>query len=174
MKVLLRKDVDPLGIVGDVVDVSEGYARNYLFPQGLALQPTKGNMRALTKERAAAAERRRLALEQMRRAAQALEGVEVTIVAAANEEGVLYGSVGPREIAHALVEEGHPVKTEYVRMSSPLRHLDRITVEVRFAPDIKTEVKVWVVRERQEGEPQEGATETAQTTEGAANESGNG
>lgn len=174
MKVLLRKDLEPLGIVGDVIDVSEGYARNYLFPQGLVLLPTPGNMRALTKERAAAEERRRLWLEAARRAAEKLNGVEVTIVAAANEDGVLYGSVGPREIAHALVEEGHPVKPEHVRMTSPIRHLDRTTVDLRLGPDAMATVKVWVVRERPvEGETGK-ASDSGATSEGSEHESGNG
>lgn len=174
MKVLLRKDLEPLGIVGDVIDVSEGYARNFLFPHGLVLQPTRGNMRALTKERAAAEERRRLSLEAARRAAETLNGVEIIIVATANEDGVLYGSVGPREIAHALVEEGHPVKAEHVRMTSPIRHLDRTTVDLRLGPDANATIKVWVVRERPaEGETGEAPTEGA-ASEGSANESGNG
>ncbi|MCC7294152.1 MAG: 50S ribosomal protein L9 [Phycisphaerales bacterium] len=174
MKVLLRKDVEPLGIVGDVVDVTTGYARNFLFPQGLAMTPNKGNMRALTKERAAAEQRRKLAHEQMQRAAEKLADVEVTIIAAANEEGVLYGSVGPKEIAHALAEEGHPVRPEHVRLPAPIRHLDKTHVDIRFTQGITAQVKVWVVRERKEGETEEGAAPEGQPTEGTAHEPSDG
>lgn len=174
MKVLLRKDVEPLGIVGDVVDVTTGYARNFLFPQGLAMEPNKGNMRALTKERAAAEQRRKLAHEQMQRAAEKLADVEVTIIAAANEEGVLYGSVGPKEIAHALAEEGHPIRPEHVRLSAPIRHLDKAIVDIRFTQGITAQVKVWVVRERKEGETEEAAQQEGQPTEGTAHEPSDG
>lgn len=150
MKVLLRKDVDTLGIVGDVIEVTPGFARNYLFPHRLAIRPTKGNVRALAQERAAAEERRRLALEQKRKAAAALKDVEVMISAPANEDGVLYGSVGARDIAYALAEKGHPVKSDYVKLTAPIRHVDKTTVEIRFASDITAEVKVWVVREGHE------------------------
>jgi len=72
---------------------------------------------------------------------------EITIRAAANAEGVLYGSVGPREVAAALRQEGHTVETEQVDLHEPIRHLDNLVVPVRFAEDMTVEVKVWVVRE---------------------------
>lgn len=148
MKVLLKKDLAHLGIVGDVVEVSAGYARNYLMPNQLATRPTAGNVRALAKERVAAEERRRLLLESKRAAAARLAEVEVTIPAAANEEGVLYGSVGRREIAAALNALGHEVEADHVQLHEPIRHLDNATVTVRLAEGISADVKVWVVRER--------------------------
>lgn len=146
MKLLLTKDIARVGIVGDVVDVSPGYARNYLLPQRLATAATAANMRALAEERKRAEERRRQAHEAMARAAERLRDVEVTIAAAANEEGVLYGSVGPREIAAALRDEGHDVETGAIQLHEPIRRLDKVEVVVRFTDDITTEVKVWVVR----------------------------
>lgn len=146
MKLLLTKDVARLGIVGDVVEVAAGYARNYLLPKRLATQPTEVNMRALADERAKAEERRRLAREALQAKAEKLADVEVTIAAPANEEGVLYGSVGPREIAEALREEGHEVDSAQVDLRTPIRHLDNVLVDVILAEEITTKVKVWVVR----------------------------
>lgn len=146
MKLLLTRDVAKLGIVGDVVDVSAGYARNFLLPNRLATQPTQSNMRALADERKRAEERRRLAQEAMKAAADKLADVEVTIAAAANRDGVLYGSVGPREIAAALRDEGHDVDASNIRLHSPIRRLDNVVVDVVFADDIEAKVKVWVVR----------------------------
>ncbi len=146
MKLLLTKDVAKLGIVGDVVEVAAGYARNYLLPKRLATQPTEANMRALADERAKAEERRRLVHEALQAQAEKLADVEVTIAVPANEEGVLYGSVGPREIAEALCEEGHEVDSSQVELHTPIRHLDNVLVDVVLAEGIATKVKVWVVR----------------------------
>jgi len=146
MKLLLKRDVPHLGIVGDIVDVAPGYGRNHLLPHGLATQATDSNIKALAEERKKAEERRRLLREQLSQRAERLRDVEVTIAAAANEEGVLYGSVGPREIAAALRDEGHDVEAQHVQLHETIRRIDNITVPVKFADDITTEVKVWVVR----------------------------
>ncbi len=147
MKLILKKDVKHLGFVGDVVEVKEGYARNCLLPQKLGLIPTESNVKAVAAARAKAAEQRRMREEERKAAAERLAGTEITIRAAANAEGVLYGSVGPREVAAALRQEGHSVETEQVDLREPIRQLDNIIVPVRFAEDTTVEVKVWVVRE---------------------------
>lgn len=146
MKLLLKSDIAHLGIVGDVVEVTAGYGRNYLLPQGLATEATRGNIRALAEERKQAEERRRLERVELGRKAERLRDVEVTIAAAANEEGLLYGSVGPREIAAALREEGHDVEASHVALHEPIRRLDNASVTVKFTDDIEANVKVWVVR----------------------------
>ena len=143
MKLLLKQDIAKLGIVGDVVNVSAGYARNYLLPQKMAMAPTEANMKRLAETRKHAEKKRRLAREAMEREAQKLADVEVTITAAANEDGVLYGSVGRKEIAAALHDDGHQVVLEH-----PLRQLDSVMVEVRFTDEIRAQVKVWVVRSK--------------------------
>lgn len=159
MKLLLKKDIPRLGIVGDVVNVSAGYARNYLLPQDLATQPTDVNMRALASARAEAEERRRLIREQMQELADQLADIEVTIEAAANEEGVLYGSVGPREIASSLRDQGHEVSAAQVHMHDPIKHLDNVLVDVVLAEEIETKVKVWVVRSKAEEDSETEGTE---------------
>jgi large subunit ribosomal protein L9 len=146
MKLLLKRDIPRLGIVGDVVNVSAGYARNYLLPQNLATEPTTANMKALASARAEAEERRRVMLNKLQATAEKLADVEITIEAAANEEGVLYGSVGPREISAALRDEGHDIHTEQVKMRDPIKHLDTVMVDVVLADSIDATVKVWVVR----------------------------
>jgi large subunit ribosomal protein L9 len=146
MKLLLKKDISHLGIVGDVINVTNGYGRNYLLPQGLATEATASNMRALAEERKLAEERRRQRVAELTRRAERLKDVEVTIAAAANDEGVLYGSVGAREVAAALREEGHDVDASCIELREPIRRLDNVTVDVRFASDIHADVKVWVVR----------------------------
>jgi len=151
MKLLLRRDIPKVGLAGDVVEVSQGYARNYLIPQHMAVEPTKANMRRIEEDKRLAQEerkRQRVALEE--RAAR-LRDVEVTISAACNREGHLYGSVGPREIAAALRDEGHSVETKQVQLHEPLRQIDSVSVPVAFADDITVDVKVWIVRESGSG-----------------------
>ncbi len=153
MKLLLTKTVSQLGIVGDVVNVSAGYARNYLIPRRLATEPTDANMRRLAEARKQAELELARERKLMEEIVQRLEGVEVTVSARANEEGVLYGSVGRKEIAAALAEEGHGVPPENIALTTPIRRLDTVPVEVRFAGDLRAMIKVWVVREKMdEGE----------------------
>jgi len=162
MKLLLCKNVEKLGIVGDVVNVAAGYARNYLLPHGLATEPTEANIRRLAGARKIAERERAEQLERLAALAEALEGVEVTIRAKANEDGVLYGSVTQKDIAHALEEEGHYVKPDHVLLPAPIRHLDNVSVELRLADGIRSSIKVWVVRERLEGETDEDEAQTVE------------
>jgi large subunit ribosomal protein L9 len=158
MKLLLRRDVAKVGLAGDVVEVKQGYARNYLIPQSLGVEPTPANMKKVEADKVLAEEgrrRRRAVLEQQ---AQSLREVEVTISAVCNPDGHLYGSVGPREIAAALKEEGHDIEAKQVGLREPIRQLDTVTVPVAFADDLTVDVKVWVVRETAGGleeEPEE-------------------
>ena len=159
MKLLLCKNIDKLGIVGDVVNVAAGYARNYLLPHGLATEPTETNIRRLAEARKIAERERAEMLGQLATLAEALEGVEVTIRAKANEDGVLYGSVSQKDIVEALEEEGHYVKEEHILLPAPLRHLDNVMVELSLADGIRSSIKVWVVREQLEGDTDEDGEE---------------
>ena len=144
VKVLLNESVRHVGRVGDVVDVKPGYARNYLLPKGLAVEPTKSNLKKV-EERKKEIER----LEKERRAQQEqiiaqLKTVEVTLERKANEQGHLFGSVGAADIAHALVQQGFAVEAADINLPSKLDQIERYTVEVKFADDLSTEIKVWV------------------------------
>jgi len=172
MKLLLCKNISSLGIVGDVVEVSAGYARNYLIPRRLATEPTQANMRRLAEARRVAEDEIRLQRKQLESLAARLTGAEVTIMARANEDGHLYGSVGRREIAHALHAEGFPITPDHIVLADPIRRIDTVEVDVRLAPDLRTPVKVWVVREKTAEEEAEEA-KAAVGTEASANEQGN-
>jgi large subunit ribosomal protein L9 len=162
MRLLLLEDVRKLGHLGDVVEVAGGYARNYLLPQRLATEPTEENIKAIEERRRAAAAERALRLKQYQDLVEQLAGVSVTIESAANPEGTLYGSVGPKEIAAALQAQGFPIRPEHVMLPGNIRTLDTRMVTLEFTDNIRTEVKVWVVREggvpdddsiREPGEP---------------------
>src|SRR5438067_6301894 len=109
MKVLLTQTLERIGIVGEVLDVSDGFARNYLLPKGLAVQPTDGNIKRLEvakKEYEAKLQEIRAQKEKL---IQTLQGVEVTLIRNANDEGHLFGSVSKRDIAEELTKLGHAV-----------------------------------------------------------------
>lgn len=147
MQLLLLKDVRKLGHIGDVVTVNVGYARNYLLPQRLATEPTPENLKAIESAKQSAALERARRKQEFEKLLASLKDVSVTIEAAANPEGTLYGSVGPREIAAALQAAGHAVLPEHVALAQPIRSLDNRMVRIELSDELSTQVKVWVVRE---------------------------
>lgn len=169
MKLLLRKDIPKLGLCGDVVEVTAGYARNYLLPHHLALEPTPTNLKAIEKDKVVAAQERERIRGVLKQTASRLVGVEITISSACTPDGHLYGSVGPREIAHALMEEGHSVHTDQVKMSHNIKEVGTSEIAVVLADDIRTTVKVWVVAEKRAGAlGEEGETEVTHAGSDAA------
>ena len=154
MKVLLRKNIAKLGQIGEVVEVKPGYARNYLLPSGLAVQPSEVNLKAVEAEKQEyAAELAKLKAELEARAA-ALEGKEITISVRATDEGHLYGSVGPAQICALLVADGVFVEPENIVLDSPIRRLDKYDVVVRLADDVAATIHVWVLPVRDSEEEQ--------------------
>jgi large subunit ribosomal protein L9 len=147
MKVLLINDVNKLGWLGDVVDVADGYARNYLFPQGLAKAATDANIKTIAKAKSHRAEHRRLERQQFERAAQAVAGAEAVIAAAANEQGHLFGSVFKHEVAENLRAQGFEVPDEVVALDEHIKQVGTYNVTLRFADDLKIAVSLVVVPE---------------------------
>lgn len=145
MKVLLRRNVSKLGKIGDIVDVKSGYARNYLLPEGLATEPTEGNLKAVETEKQAYLEQVAKEKTELELKAAAVRGKEVTISARANEEGRLYGSIGTAQIAAALGENGVLVEPRMIHMDHPIRQLDKYDVEILFGEDVTATIHVWVV-----------------------------
>jgi large subunit ribosomal protein L9 len=158
MKVLLCEDVKELGWFGDVVEVSTGYARNYLLPQRLAIVPTEGNLRSLAKETAKRAEQRKLERQRLEEVATAVEGAEAVVAAKANEQGVLFGSVGAGEIAENLRAQGFKVADDMVRLAEHIKQVGTHKVTLKLDKDLTASVNVTIVAESAEGEaakPQE-------------------
>jgi len=148
IKLLLVENVDNLGIVGDIVEVKPGYARNYLLPMGLADAPTEGNMKRVEERRKEVERQLRELRDQQEKVIGLLEDFELTIKRSANEEGVLYGSVTQHDIVEALAEEGFNIKEREVRIGEPIKHLDSYPIPIQLANDLKTEIKLWVVSDK--------------------------
>ena len=147
-KILLNENVANLGIVGDVVHVKPGYARNYLVPRGLAAPPTPGNIKRLASRRAEV----ELELRKQRSVQEAtlvkLEGYEITMLRSANEQGVLFGGVSQRDIAEELRNENFAVEDRDVRIGDQIKRLDSYEIPVVLAADLKTTIKLWVVSDK--------------------------
>ena len=148
MQLLLRRDVRDLGNRGEVVEVADGYGRNYLLPRGMAVEVNPANVRQLEKERKeleVTEARRRASLEEF---AGTLGKVSVTIQARANEEGHLFGSVGAVEIAAAVKEEEDiDIEPEKIVLEKPIKELGVFEVAVHLDPTVASTLKVWVVGE---------------------------
>jgi large subunit ribosomal protein L9 len=140
IELLLLQTVENLGIVGDIVKVRAGYARNYLLPHQLAEFPTPTKIEALKEQRAAAqAELMRLrgAREEL---LERMQEVTVTLVRSCNDKGVLYGSVTQRDIADGLVDAGYNVGLRSIRLSNALRRIGEYPVPIQFEKDLRTEI----------------------------------
>jgi large subunit ribosomal protein L9 len=148
IKLLLTDNVDNLGIVGDVVSVKPGYARNYLLPHGLAAKPTEAAVKKLAARRAEVEKE----LAEKRKKDEALLAklvdLEITIQRAANEQGILFGGISQHDIAQALRAEGHHVEDRAIRIGVSIKRLDSYTIPIVLANDLKTEIKLWVVSDK--------------------------
>jgi large subunit ribosomal protein L9 len=147
MKVILRDDIDKLGKLGEVVNVRDGYARNFLLPRQLAFLCTKDAEKQIEAERKRRLVREQKKVEELKEAAALLNGRSVTITAKAQEEK-LYGSVGAEEIAKAITQEHKiHVPASAIVLEAPFKTLGTPDVTVRLAPGAEATVKVWIVAE---------------------------
>jgi large subunit ribosomal protein L9 len=146
MEVMLRADVNKLGRRGDVVQVADGYARNYLLPRKLAMPATPGNKKVIEQEKAAAIRHEADSRTQAEQLAGMLAGVTLTIARKAGEEDQLYGSVTAIDVAQALQDQGYTVDRRKIELDEPLKTLGEFDVPLRLHRDVEAKVKVQVVR----------------------------
>ena len=145
VQLLLIQTVSPLGKQGDVVEVKPGYANNYLIPQGLATVATEHHRRMIEKHRELLREIQAQRLAGMKRLAERLAGLTITIEARANEEGNLYGSIGADEIVKALAAKDIHITNDNVRLDGPLKVLGMYSVKIKLGEDLQEMIQVWVV-----------------------------
>lgn len=149
MEVLLLKDIDGLGLAGEIKKVADGYARNYLIPRGMVSPATPGAIRQAELQRQATARREAKELSEAQALAQVLDGVTVTFQARAGDSDRLYGSITNVNIAEALEEKiGQEVDRRKIDLEEPLKELGTHAVTIRLAAE--AEAKVTVVIEREE------------------------
>src|SRR5947207_13050105 len=144
VKLLLKESIKHVGKVGDVVEVSAGYARNYRLPQDLAVAPTPNNVKKIEARRK---EVERLEGEKRDRQKQVIDklaAVEVNLERRANEQGHLFGSVSATDIAKALQAQGYEVAADDVVLPGRLDQINTYTVKVKFAEELEQDIKIWV------------------------------
>lgn len=148
VELLLTRNVENLGIVGDIVKVRAGYARNYLLPHALAEHPTDAKIESLKAARAKAlaelAQQRQLREETITK----LNGVSIKLVRSCNDQGVLYGSITQRDIADALVNAGFAVDMRAVRLANPFRRVGSYGCTIQFDRDLKADITIDVAADR--------------------------
>ncbi|MEW6045126.1 MAG: 50S ribosomal protein L9 [Bacillota bacterium] len=152
MKVILTQDVKGVGRAGDLVDVSDGYGRNYLVPRGLAVAATGGNVKAIEHEQAVLRQKLDKERAEAQRLAEKLHTASVTVRVKAGESGRLFGSVTAGDIAQALAEQfGVQVDRRRIELEAPLKSLGTYPVTLRLAPGITAEVQLVVEAEQAAG-----------------------
>ncbi len=144
MKLLLRRNVPNLGKIGEVVEVKPGYARNYLLPERLAVEPTAGNLKRVEAEKQAYLEELARVRAGFEAKAALLNGRAVAISALCNEQGHLYGSIGPAQIVAALAADNLFIEARNVLMSEPIRQIDEYEVKLRFTEEVTAAIRVVV------------------------------
>jgi large subunit ribosomal protein L9 len=147
MKVILKQEVDNLGLAGDVVDVADGYGRNFLLPRGMAIMATRGAMKeaeALTRSRKAVEAK---TLGSAQAAKEAIEARTLQIKARVDERGHLYGSVGVNEIHRVLRERGHQIEKKRIDLRGSIKEIGTYEVPVQVHPQVEALVTVEVLDE---------------------------
>lgn len=145
MKIVLRDNVDGLGKRGEILEVSDGYSRNYLIPKGLAMRATAGAERQATAMRRVEEQRDAKSREAANALASRLGVTPMTIAARASEEGRLFGSVGANEIVGAAAHAGIELDRHAVMLDEPLKELGDHSVTLELHPDVKMAISVSVV-----------------------------
>ncbi|MEM1331743.1 MAG: 50S ribosomal protein L9 [Planctomycetota bacterium] len=146
---LLTENVDNLGIVGDVVNVKLGYARNYLLPRDMATTPSDDLIEQLAEKRKQAESDLAELRKQREALIQKIDGLELTMKRPCNDQGILYGSVTQHDIAMALQELGYQVKDREVRLGQTMKRVDAYEVSVKLASDLEGTIKIHIVADRE-------------------------
>ena|SRR5436309_13823742 len=149
MEVILQQDVENLGTIGDVVKVKPGYARNYLFPRGLALEADAKNLAVLEHRKRALASKRAKVQKANEAEAGRLESLSIVIAARAGEEDKLFGSVTNADIQRALAAQGVEIDRKKILLRSPIKALGEHPVTVDLGAGVRTALQVSVVKQEE-------------------------
>ena len=168
MKVILLKELRGRGGEGDVIDVSRGFANNYLLRQGYAIKATPGNLKQLEERRANIEKREVVRLEDANALAEKLAGLEVDIIVQVGEEGQLFGSVTAPMIADAIAEAGLEVDRRRIELGKPIKATGKHPVDVGIYRDIKATVTVNVKGEQESASDEEIDATSAEATDDLA------
>lgn len=147
MKVILKKEIEGLGKAGSTVEVKDGFARNYLFPRELAVEYSKENLRTVEAEKKKSEEMVEKKRQDALALAERLKSVSCTIKVKTGEDDKLFGSVTPSDISGALRSEGIDIDKKDILLEEPIKSLGIYQIPIRLHPEIKTETRLWVIKE---------------------------
>ena len=148
MIVILNRDVKGTGKAGDIVKVSDGYARNMLIPKGYAKEATEGNVRNLEKQKAIAAEKKAEEKAAAQALAEKINASSVTIKTKAGEGGRIFGSITSKDIADALADQKKlTVDKKKIQLDNPIKQTGEMTVDIKLSPEVMAKLKVTVTAE---------------------------
>jgi len=147
MKVILKEDVKNLGVTGSVVNVADGYARNFLIPRNLAVEANVKNIRALQHEKRKIEEKARKKTNAARELAERLAVTTFVIPARAGEEEKLFGSITSMDIAEALKTKGFEIDKKKIILDEPIKRLGSFTINIKLQSDVTAHMNVTVVPE---------------------------
>ena len=159
MKVILKEDVLKLGSLGDEVDVKNGYARNFLIPQGKALPVTRANIKQINHQRGMLAQKRADAIDAAKSLAQKLEDAELMFTMKSGESGKLFGSVTQKHIFDELAENGVELDRKKLHISSPIKTLGNHLVPIKLHTEVSANLRIKVVSETTESDTEKSEEE---------------
>ncbi|MRX49085.1 50S ribosomal protein L9 [Paracoccus sp. S-4012] len=154
MQVILLERVGKLGHMGDVVSVREGYARNFLLPQGKALRATEANIKGFEARKAGLAQQNEDSRKTAEAVAETLDGKTFVIIRSASDAGALYGSVSPRDAVDAANEAGYALERRMIVLAAPIKELGVHDVRVHLHPEVDVTIRLNVARSPEEAELQ--------------------
>jgi large subunit ribosomal protein L9 len=147
MKIILTQDFGKLGNKGEIVEVKDGYARNYLIPQGIAKEATPQAIKEIELRKKIEQEKQRKQIQKLKKLSEELSKLSLTVTVRTGEEEKLYGAVTNIDIAKALRNEGYEIDKSAILLEEPIKELGVYQIPIRLHPDIIAKVKVWVVKE---------------------------
>ena len=182
MKVILQENVDNLGYVGDILDVANGYARNYLLPQKKALEANMRNVKALEHAKRVTGHKAKEVEQGLKGEAEKLSGVSLTFPVQTGKDDKLFGSITSKDIEEGLMAEGFEVDRRKIQLPQPLKELGASTVDIKLFRDITAQITVTLVKRgggvpaaegesseetktSEPSEPEESDNESSDTTE---------
>lgn len=154
-KIILKQTVAGLGKVGDIKNVKEGYARNFLFPKGLALEADQNNLKIVEHQKTKILEKLNKEIEKANEFAKKLSEVSVTIPVEVGKENKVFGSVVASDISQVLKTEGFEIDKKTILLANPLKELGAFDIGIKIHPEVTAKIKVWVVRKEESAEDSE-------------------
>lgn len=146
MEVILNKDVADIGKAGQIVQVKEGFARNFLFPQNLAKPVTPGSLKILEQQKQVKSAQSAKIKEEALQLERRLNNFSLTIPALAQDEEKLYGSISAHDISEALKNEGFSVNKNNIDLAEPIKSLGIYEIQIKLHPEVTAKLKLWVVK----------------------------